>query len=67
MKLEKCKTCGHELPRHNSMCPDNIVNSDAFQYRHSQMDELEDEFYNAIGGDINNITGYLFDQECGDR
>ena len=73
--MKKCEECNYELPKHHSMCPNRPENTDVYQYQHSQMDdivpnemqELQDEFDNNIDGNINNIEGYLFHEECGDR
>ena len=32
----RCPTCNH-VNGHHSTCPENIINSDGYTYRHSQM------------------------------
>jgi len=36
-ELGICNVCHNDVARHDSMCPNNIANSDAYQYRESQM------------------------------
>jgi hypothetical protein len=39
MNKEKCNTCNYENGEHHSLCPENIVNSDAYQYQTIQVEE----------------------------
>jgi hypothetical protein len=41
-KLESCPICNYPLPSHSSMCPDNFINSDVYQYWHCQNDDYDD-------------------------
>jgi hypothetical protein len=35
-KDKYCDFCHYELPAHNSLCPNNIINSDTYQYWETQ-------------------------------
>jgi len=63
--MEKCETCGY-IGYHNSLCPNNIINVEAFIYRHEQTDE---EYYEEQLGDKtrNDIEAFFYNEECGDR
>ena len=39
IEIEKCEVCGKEI--HDSLCPNNIINSDIYQYWESQIDNYE--------------------------
>lgn len=63
--MTKCEICGYE-DYHNTLCPNNIINSDSFIYRQEQTDE--EYFEEQIGnGTRKEIEAYLYNEECGDR
>jgi hypothetical protein len=39
MEQEKCNVCNYENGQHKSLCPNNIINSDAHEYQDSQIEE----------------------------
>ena len=59
--------CLIELQLHNSFSLEDNEKWDRIAEETSIINEMEDEFEDAIDNDINNIAGYLFDQDCGDR
>ena len=59
--------CLLELQLHNSFSLEDNEKWDRIAEETSIINEMEDEFEDAIDNDINNIAGYLFDQDCGDR
>ena len=75
---EKCEDCGQLVSNHNSMCPNNIKNSDVYQYQHSQMDEEQvdpNDYPDTPEGDADfhddywqgNIEAELYHDDMGDR
>jgi hypothetical protein len=38
MEQEKCNVCNYENG-HNSLCPNNVINSDVYEYQNSQIEE----------------------------
>ena len=65
MQLKPCPICNC-VDGHNSLCPHNILNSDAMSYRMEQSDE--EYFEEQIGnGTREDVEAYFFNEECGDR
>lgn len=52
--MENCTLCNRPTTNHHSMCPENIINSDAYQYQQSQTDSIivRDNF--RLNGDMAN-------------
>ena len=58
MEQEKCNVCNHEGGHHN-LCPNNIVNSDIYEYQISQIadrqncsvDEIDEKEYQLMEGE----------------